>query len=413
MQFSIQGRRDSSTLLAPNGAWKIGSISAGVAAIILSTAMFMFQRVEIGQVLLAFALATFCFVAAVHARFLYLARQQYRSASGNLQTKEREFQAIFENALDAILILDSQGICLDANPSALDLLAVRREQLVGQPIIGFYADRRVFDSSWEKLLSQQRGRGQAEIVRTDGVHAFVEFTARAHFLPDRHMMVLRDVTQRRRAEETKAQSLALAKSAWREADALRKATLALTQDLRMNSVLDTLLQTLHQFVVYEAAQVLLLETETKLFLAREVVWQNGTGPFRGCPDTLNTFEHPVIKRVLESREGTLISDTAEEPGWTFADEQTPMRSWLAVPLLSSNQVLGLLLLSHAKPESFTAEHLRVSGSLGVAAAIAIQNARLYERAEIYGAELERRLSDLRQAQQALEQLKTQRSASES
>ena len=41
------------------------------------------------------------------------------------------------------------------------------------------------------------------------------------------------------------ESLALARSAWREADALRKATLALTEDLRMNSVLDTLLKTLY------------------------------------------------------------------------------------------------------------------------------------------------------------------------
>ena len=376
-------------------------------------ATFGIRRADLGQGLLAFAIAIFSLVAALHARFLYLAWKQYRLASDSLEAKEREFESVFENALDAILILDNRRICLDANPSALQLLGVNRDQLVGRSIVEFYADMPAFDSSWERLLSEYHGRGQSEVLRSDGAHLFVEFTATPHFLPNRHLMIFRDVTQRRRSEEAKDHSLALAKSAWQEADLLRKATLALTQDLRMNSVLDTLLQTLHRLVPYEAAQVLLLETETKLFLAREVVWQNGTGPFRGCPDTLDTFEHPVIKQALENREAILISDTVEEGGWTFTNEQTHMRSWLAVPLLSSNQLLGLLLLSHAKPGYFTAEHLRVSGTLGVAAAIAIQNARLYERAEIYGAELERRLSDLHQAQQALEQLKTQRSASES
>ena len=50
---------------------------------------------------------------------------------------------------------------------------------------------------------------------------------------------------------------------------MRKATLALTQDLRMDNVLDTLLQSLLELVPYESAQILLLESDSRLFLARE------------------------------------------------------------------------------------------------------------------------------------------------
>src|SRR5260370_11829833 len=46
------------------------------------------------------------------------------------------------------------------------------------------------------------------------------------------------------------------------------------------------------------------------------------------------------------------------------------------------------------------------------AAAAIQNSRLYERAEIYGEELERRIEDLRQAQAALLQSEEGRRVSE-
>ena len=56
--------------------------------------------------------------------------------------------------------------------------------------------------------------------------------------------------------------------------------------------------------------------------------------------------------------------------------------------------------------------MRLAKSLAIPAAVAIQNARLYERAEIYGAELERRLADLQQTQQALREAQQGRTLSE-
>jgi PAS domain S-box-containing protein len=50
--------------------------------------------------------------------------------------------------------------------------------------------------------------------------------------------------------------------------------------------------------------------------------------------------------------------------------------------------------------------------LAIPAAAAIQNARLYARADIYGSELEKRLADLRQAEVALEQSEEGRRVSE-
>lgn len=50
--------------------------------------------------------------------------------------------------------------------------------------------------------------------------------------------------------------------------------------------------------------------------------------------------------------------------------------------------------------------------IGDPAAAAIQNSRLYERAEIFGSELQRRLTDLRQTEKALEQSEEGRRVSE-
>jgi hypothetical protein len=68
-----------------------------------------------------------------------------------------------------------------------------------------------------------------------------------------------DITGQKTAEDQVAANLAKANSAWAEAEALSKATLALTEDLHMDSVLDALLRSLADLVPYTCARVLVPE----------------------------------------------------------------------------------------------------------------------------------------------------------
>ena len=77
-----------------------------------------------------------------------------------------------------------------------------------------------------------------------------------------------DISARKSAEEQRARNLDLAESAWAEAEAFRKTSLALTQNLSMDYVLDTLLQSLLKLVPCESAHVFLIEADTHLFLAQ-------------------------------------------------------------------------------------------------------------------------------------------------
>lgn len=370
------------------------------------------HKVERFVALLVAACLVFCVLILLHARFLYLARKQQRQTTTALNETEREFQSIFENALDTILIIDDRGACLDANPAAQPLLGTTGPGLLGQPLADFFKDAGEFGDFQKRLREQKREQGYAELVRRDGSGLFVEYTAKADFLPGKHVMILRDITRRRQAEEEVERNLALARAAWSEADAMRNATLAMTQDLHMDFVLDTLLQSLRQLVPYEAAQVLLVEADLRLFLAREAVPKNDSGLGLKCPMTLDAADYPIVEKVLTSQDSVLLLDTQKTSEWRAIEGHTEIRSWLAVPLIASQRNLGILCLVHTVPNSFTHEHLRLAKSIAIPAAVAIQNARLYERAEIYGEELERRLSDLRNVKLALEQSEEDRRASE-
>jgi transcriptional regulator with GAF, ATPase, and Fis domain len=191
-----------------------------------------------------------------------------------------------------------------------------------------------------------------------------------------------DISARKSAEEEIARNLDRTESAGAEADAFRKTTLALTQNLSMDYVLDTLLQSLLKLVPCDSARVLLVEAGTRLFLARDVQGCETNRRVPKSPLTLDAKDSEFLMRVLAGRNGLLIPNTTEETGWAAFKGFSHLRSWLWVPLVASQQVLGLLSLGDTHAHAFTQEHLRLAKSLAIPAAVAIQNARLYEQAEI-------------------------------
>jgi len=81
-------------------------------------------------------------------------------------------------------------------------------------------------------------------------------------------------------------------------------------------------------------------------------------------------------------------------------------------LIASEEFLGFLSAGHTDPNRYTQEHLRRAELLAIPAAAAIQNARLYQTARIYGEELEKRLLDLKHAEAALAEAEGGRKLSE-
>jgi GAF domain-containing protein len=166
----------------------------------------------------------------------------------------------------------------------------------------------------------------------------------------------------------------------------------------MDYVLDTLLQSLLKLVPCESARILLVEAGTHLFLAREI--QNYEPNHRApqSPATFDAQKSRFLMQVLATKNSLLIPDAAKEAEWNAFKGFSHLRSWLCVPVIASQQILGLLSLGDSRAQAFTQDHLRLAKSLAIPAAVAIQNARLYEQAEIFRAELEQRLADVEQAE---------------
>jgi signal transduction histidine kinase/uncharacterized protein YigA (DUF484 family) len=84
--------------------------------------------------------------------------------------------------------------------------------------------------------------------------------------------------------------------------------------------------------------------------------------------------------VVQHKEGTIVFDTVDDERWlTLTEEHMGTRSAIAVPLLRQERVVGVLTLVHPEPNRFSEEHFDLLLPIANQAAIAVENARLYEK----------------------------------
>jgi len=58
----------------------------------------------------------------------------------------------------------------------------------------------------------------------------------------------------------------------------------------------------------------------------------------------------------------------------------PIKSWIGVPLIFQNQVIGLLAIDSLKPNSYNESHAKLAQAFADQVAISLENVRLYEEA---------------------------------
>jgi diguanylate cyclase (GGDEF)-like protein/PAS domain S-box-containing protein len=119
-------------------------------------------------------------------------------------TSRAALQAVFDSALDAMILVDDTARVVDANPAAAALRGEPRQALIGR-WIGDLTPRDALDRGfqrWSDFIRVGTHRDTGRLVRSDGTECEVEYAATANVMPGRHLWVLRDVTDRNRAQRT-------------------------------------------------------------------------------------------------------------------------------------------------------------------------------------------------------------------
>ena len=179
------------------------------------------------------------------------------------------------------------------------------------------------------------------------------------------------------------------------AETLGEVFLALTSQTSHEAVLNEILYQAQRVVPHSAANIMLLENST-LRIAR---WR-GYETF-GSEKLLTSLEQsladfPLDAEVVQSRRSLIIHDTHQNPHWVTIPESAWIKSFVAVPICLRDRVLGLLRLDSDISDKFSVKDAERLQPLANAAAIALENARLYDQARQELAERVQAEKELRQ-----------------
>ena len=124
-----------------------------------------------------------------------------------LRESEALLRAIFDGALDGIVIVDDRGRYVDANPAACELLGRSREELLRLSIAEVsVSEPSHTETTFDAFVRRGTMSGQYTLRRGDGSTVDVEYRATANILPGRHLSILRDVTERNELQRQLVQS---------------------------------------------------------------------------------------------------------------------------------------------------------------------------------------------------------------
>lgn len=166
-----------------------------------------------------------------------------------------------------------------------------------------------------------------------------------------------------------------------EAETLRQAGAAVAATLQPEEAIERILEQLARVVPYDSASVQLWteapERPGEGFL--EIVGGRGWPDpatvvglrFRIPGDNPNTV-------VIQQRRPYLLGDAPAAYAMFREKPHSHIRSWLGVPLIAGEQVIGMLALDSAQANYFTEDHVRLVSAFANQVSIALQRAREHQ-----------------------------------
>jgi sigma-B regulation protein RsbU (phosphoserine phosphatase) len=270
---------------------------------------------------------------------------------------------------------------------------------VGEGIVGRVAQTRhsilvndvLKDPSYIQSLSPIRSELAVPLITKNRLIGVMDLEAPwPNFFNDSHVNLLELLASRMALALDNAR---LYRRSVRQARALQLLN-EISREMSSVLVLDELLRKIgtltKRLIDYHRFSILLADEQAQIFNAVISLKQDEHEPERW----MVRFGHGIVGAAAHLRQTVVVPDVTKDPRYVLVNPET--RSEMATPLIYRGRVIGVVDLESPQLSYFTEGHIRVFSTLAPQIAIAIENARLYERVARSEARLER---DLKSAQE--------------
>lgn len=310
-----------------------------------------------------------------------------------LEASEDRFRTAFADAPSGMALVGPDGRLMQVNSALAELLGRTEAELLG--------------AAWEEVVppGETNGHGgtltdlapndgasyraERRLVQPDGRERQVVVSAarmaRRHPTSEELIVQLEDVTERSRAEHERAQRMR-EQAARTEAEAMSRMVRSLQRvsdaalaHLALDDLLPELLERTREIMSADSVSVLLTDPDPDVLELRGV---------SGIPTAPTGLKVPVDRRSLVGRVarerhtiavGNVRAQSEDgvdiEPGLLDSE----LRAVVGVPLLAEGSVRGVLQVASVTPDRFDGDDSALLALIADRAAVAIGNARLYDR----------------------------------
>jgi NtrC-family two-component system sensor histidine kinase KinB len=291
-------------------------------------------------------------------------------AADELDQRTAELQTILQAFPDLMFRLDDSGRFLGYTASPQAQLHLQPDQLL---------ERRI-----DEVLPEPIGRQLLDAllrVRLENAPQAVDYSLpvdsqtrwyEARLFPTRRneiIGVVRDVTERKQAEaELHAQ-----KELLENLVAVARAT---SEQPALEATLENVMQVSVNLTAADRGGLFLLSKTGEV--THTVSIRDGAPAAERRAIIERLITDGLAGWVVRERRTALVMDTRTDSRWLSLPDEFPTGSALAVPILSEQALLGILILTHSQPHHFTPDHVRLMEAAADQMALAVRNGQLYE-----------------------------------
>ncbi len=152
-----------------------------------------------------------------------------------------------------------------------------------------------------------------------------------------------------------------------------------------DEVLKLILESVSKILPFDTATI--FELKDNFIIAKTCVGFENPESLVGL--TLDINKHTIDREVIQMKLPIVIEDVEKDPRWVsaYTSHKQVIRSWMGVPLIAQDKVLGILTLDSHKVNAYNSAHVFIAAAFAAHVSMAFRNAQLY-------AETKKRINEL-------------------
>jgi len=157
-----------------------------------------------------------------------------------------------------------------------------------------------------------------------------------------------------------------------EIDTMRELFISINKSLDFEETFTRVIEQLHRIIPFERATTQSLVNDRLVVIAgfgyEEKELEGLSFPAQG-------IDNPAVRAIRERKIVICNNVPAEFPGFISASKDFSPLSWLGIPLVYEDKVIGLLALDDKNPNAYNDQHVRVVSALSDYIAVALEHAQ--------------------------------------